>query len=207
MLQEWVETRGGEAFPPAFQLLAERVGVASSGGGTDTHTPVRERRGQRERVMSPTKTEPPTNKLKDKPFVLTGRFPRYDGPILLSGKEAVKEFIERHGGKVTSGLTNSTDFLVIGSMPGLKSVIEAHDRGVQIVNPEQIEYVVMNDDMAVEDLAGSYPDAAIAILLENDTQVQRSTLPQDLDKGAENAQTASAVTGHNDGTGVGHING
>ena len=171
------------------------------------HTPGRERRGQRERVKSPTKTEPPTNKLADKCFVLTGRFPQQDGPILLSGKEAVKGFIERHGGKVRAGLTNSTDFLVIGGMPGPKSVMEAHDRGVQIVTLEQVEYVVMNDDMAVEDLAGPYPDAAIAILLESDTQVQRLPSPQDLDKGAENPQTASAVTGHNDGTGGGHRNG
>ena len=113
--------------------------------------------------MSPTKTEPHTNKLADKQFVLTGKFPRYDGLILLSGKEAVKEFIERHRGKVTSGFSNSTYFLVIGSMPGLKSVIEAHDRGEQIVTLEQVEYVVMNDDMAVAGLAGPYPNAAIAI--------------------------------------------
>ena len=38
MLRERVETRGGEVFPPALQLLADHVGVASSGGGTDTHT-------------------------------------------------------------------------------------------------------------------------------------------------------------------------
>ena len=37
--------------------------------------------------MSPTKTKPPTNKLADKRFVLTGKFPQQDGPILLSGKE------------------------------------------------------------------------------------------------------------------------
>ena len=61
----------------------------------------------------------------------------------------------------------------------------------------------MNDDMAVVDLAGPYPESAIAILLENGTQVQRLPSPQDLDKGSENAQTASAVAGPNDGIGGG----
>ena len=119
----------------------------------------------------------------------------------------MREFIERHGGKVTSGFSNSTDFLVIGSTPGRKSVIEANDRRVQIVTLDQVESVIMNDDMAVADLAGPYPDAAIAILLENGTQVQRLPPPQDLDKGAENAQTASVATGTNDGIGGGHRNG
>ena len=207
MLREWVEARGCEAFPSSLQLLADRIGVALPGGQTDTPTPTRDRRGQRDRVTSPTKSEPPSNKLADKRFVLTGKWPRHDGPGLLSGKESVREFIERHGGKVTSGFSNSTDFLVIGSTPGRKSVIEANDRRVQIVTLDQVESVIMNDDMAVADLAGPYPDAAIAILLENGTQVQRLPPPQDLDKGAENAQTASVATGTNDGLGGGHRNG
>ena len=66
MLREWVEARGREAFPPSLQLLADRIGVAALGGETDTHTPTRERRGQRERVSSPTKTAAPSNKLADK---------------------------------------------------------------------------------------------------------------------------------------------
>ena len=65
----------------------------------------------------------------------------------------------------------------------------------------------MYDDMAVADLAGPYPDAAIAILLESDTQVQCLPSPQDLDKGAENAQTAGTATVPNDGIGGGHRNG
>jgi hypothetical protein len=119
----------------------------------------------------------------------------------------VKDLIERHGGRVTSGFSNSTDFLVIGNAPGQKSVVEANDRGVQIVTLDQVESVIMNDDMAVADLAGPYPDAANAILLENGTQVQRLPPPQDLDKGAENAQTARIAAGPNDGLGGGHKNG
>ncbi len=65
----------------------------------------------------------------------------------------------------------------------------------------------MNNDMAVVDLAGPYPDAANAILLENGTQVQRLPPPQDLDKGAENAQMARIAAGPNDGLGGGHKNG
>ena len=66
---------------------------------------------------------------------------------------------------------------------------------------------MMTCDMSVADLAGPYPDAAIAILLENDTQVQCLPSPQDLDNGAKNALTASDATSPNDGIGGGHRNG
>ena len=119
----------------------------------------------------------------------------------------MKDLIERHGGRVTSGFSNSTDFLVIGNSPGQKSVVEANDRGVQIVTLDQVESVIMYDNMAVVDLAGPYPDAANAILLEKGAQVQRLPPPQDLDKGAENTQTARIAAGPNDGLGGGHKNG
>ena len=165
------------------------------------------RRGQRDRVLSPNKTELPGNKLADKRFVLTGKWPRPDGLSLLSGKETVKDLIERHGGRVTAGFSNSTDFLVVGDTPGQKSVIEANDRGIQIVTLDQVESVITNDDMAVADLAGPYPDIANAILFEKGTQVQRLPPPQDLNKGAEDAPTATVAAGPTDGIGGGHRDG
>jgi hypothetical protein len=65
----------------------------------------------------------------------------------------------------------------------------------------------MNDDMAVVDLAGPYPDTANAILLEKGTQVQRLPPPQDLDKSAEDVPMASVAAGPNDGLGGGHRDG
>ena len=202
MLKEWTETRGGEDLPPSLQLLAGRIGLAAY-----AHTPTRGRRGQRDKVSSPNKTELPGNKLAGKRFVLTGKWPRPDGLSLLSEKETVKDLIERHGGRVTAGFSNSTDFLVVGDTPGQKSVIEANDRGIQIVTLDQVESVITNDDMAVADLAGPYPDVANAILFEKGTQVQRLPPPQDLNKGAEDAPTATVAAGPTDGFGGGHRDG
>jgi hypothetical protein len=82
MLREWVETCGGEDLPPSLQLLAGRIGIEA-----DAHTPTRGWRGQRDRVSSPTRTELPGNKLADKRFVLTGKWPRPDGLSRSPGKK------------------------------------------------------------------------------------------------------------------------
>ena len=77
----------------------------------------------------------------------------------------MKELVEKHGGRVTSGFSKITNFLVIGDSPGQKRILDAHNKGIQIVTLDQVELVIINDDMVVADLAGPYPDAAIAILV------------------------------------------
>ena len=128
ILREWVETRGTEVLPPLLQLLADRIGVATPSRELDPHVPLHGQRGQRDRVSSPAKTLPPTKKLGDKRFVLNGKWSKPAGNGLLSGKETVKEFLEKHGGKVTAGVSNSTDFLVIGAAPGTKTDMDAHEK-------------------------------------------------------------------------------
>ncbi len=83
----------------------------------------------------------------------------------------MKDVIEKHGGKVTSSFSNTMNFLVIGTSPGPKKILNVHDKGIQIVTLDQVNSVIVNDDMAVEDLAGPYPDAAMAILAELGIQV------------------------------------
>jgi hypothetical protein len=85
--------------------------------------------------------------------------------------------------------------------------VEAHERGIQIITLEQVESVIINDDMAVADLDGPYPDAAYAILTENGIQVQRSTQQQDLEDGANDTTTANAAAGPNVELGEGHRDG
>jgi hypothetical protein len=161
----------------------------------------------RNRSSSPFKTGPPRNKLEDKRFVLSSARPGLGGTGLTAGKEAVKEFVEKHGGRVTSGFSKITNFLVIGDSPGQKRILDAHNKGIQIVTLDQVESVIINDDMVVADLAGPYPDAAIAILVENGIQVQRLPPLQDLEEGAEDTPTAKDAIGPNVGSGVSHRDG
>jgi BRCT domain type II-containing protein len=134
-------------------------------------------------------------------------WPGLGGEGLTAGKDAVKVGIEKHGGKVTSGFSNIMNFLVIGTSPGPKKVLDAHAKGIQIVTLDQVNSVIANNDMAVEDLAGPYPDAAIAILAENGIQVQHLfPLPDLQEQSAMSTSTDIVVQGHNAGFGVGHRN-
>jgi hypothetical protein len=207
MLREWAGTCGDEDLPPPLQALADRIGVATVVQEPNPLTPARERRMLRNRSSSPFKTGPPRNKLEDKRFVLSGTWPGLGGTGLTAGKEAAKELVEKHGGRVTSGFSKITNFLVIGDSPGQKRILDAHNKGIQIVTLDQVESVIINDDMAVADLAGPYPDAAIAILVENGIQVQRLPPPQDLEEGAEDTPTAKDAIGPNVGSGVSHRDG
>jgi hypothetical protein len=51
-----------------------------------------------------------------------GTWPGLGGEGLTAGKDAVKAIIEKHGGKVTSGSSKITNFLVIGTAPGKSSM-------------------------------------------------------------------------------------
>ncbi len=83
-----------------------------------------------EKPTSPAKVIPLSSKLGGQCFVLTGTWPGLGGEGLTAGKEVVKVGIEKHGGKVTSGFSNVTNFLVIGTLPGPKKVLDAYDKGI-----------------------------------------------------------------------------
>jgi DNA ligase (NAD+) len=59
-------------------------------------------------------------------FVVTGTLPGFS-------RDEVKEFIEAHGGKVTSSISKSTSYLVLGENPGSK-LDKARELGVEIVD-------------------------------------------------------------------------
>jgi hypothetical protein len=208
MLREWAETHGTkEPLPPVLRSLANQIGVSTAQAEPNPSTPGRPRRGQREKPISPSKVIPPCSKLDVQRFVLTGTWPGLGGEGLTAGKEAVKAGIEKHGGKVTSGFSNITNFLVIGTSPGPKKILNVNHKGIQIVTLDQVNSVIVNDDMAIEDLAGPYPDAAMAILAELGIQVQRLLPPPDLqEQSAVSTSMDSVVQGQVAGPGVGHRN-
>lgn len=102
-----------------------------------------------------------------------------------AGKDAVRATIEKHCGRVTSRFSKIMNFLVIGTSPGHKKILDTHDKGIQIVTLDQVNSVITNDDMAVVDLTGPYSDAAIAILIVNGIQVQHLLPLQDPQESAE----------------------
>ncbi len=123
--------------------------------------------------------------------MLTSTWPGLGGEGLSAGKDAVKAIIEKHGGKVTSGFSKITNFLVIRTTPSPKKVLDAHEQGIQIMEFDQIRSVIVNNDIDVPDLTGPYPDANHAILSKNNIQVKRPPpLPDSSEHCAAGTSTA-----------------
>lgn len=76
---------------------------------------------------------------KPKRFVLTGIFPKLESSTkrissLNHGKAQVTRLIEDFGGVVRTAVSGQTDFLLVGSEPGVRKLTEARDRGVPLIN-------------------------------------------------------------------------
>ncbi|MGB9669079.1 MAG: BRCT domain-containing protein, partial [Anaerolineales bacterium] len=63
-------------------------------------------------------------------FVITGTLERFT-------REEAKEFIERHGGKVTDSVSKKTSYLVVGSNPGSK-LDKAKELNIPILTEEEL---------------------------------------------------------------------
>lgn len=72
-------------------------------------------------------TEPVSNKLGGKNFVVSGVFNGYE-------RDEIKEVIEANGGKVLSGVSGKTDFLVAGDQMGPSKREKAEKLGVRIIS-------------------------------------------------------------------------
>jgi DNA ligase (NAD+) len=64
-------------------------------------------------------------------FVITGTLPTWS-------REDAKNFIEQHGGKVTTSVSKKTDYLVLGESPGSK-FDKAQALGVPTVDEEGLK--------------------------------------------------------------------
>ena len=72
-----------------------------------------------------------SNKLNGKTFVLTGT-------LNSTSREEAKDKVRELGGKVSSSVSQKTDYLVAGSEPGSK-YIKAENMGVKIINEEEFK--------------------------------------------------------------------
>jgi DNA ligase (NAD+) len=68
-------------------------------------------------------------------FVITGTLPTFS-------REAAKEFIEAHGGKVTDSVSKKTNYLVLGENPGSK-LEKAKALGVKIISEEDLKKMAL----------------------------------------------------------------
>jgi DNA ligase (NAD+) len=69
-----------------------------------------------------------------KSFVLTGT-------LSSMSREAAKEIIQEHGGKVTGTVSKKTDFVVAGEAPGSKFT-DAQKLGIAILTEEQFQELI-----------------------------------------------------------------
>jgi BRCT domain type II-containing protein len=91
-------------------------------------------------------------------FVLTGIFPEVGGGMGLNlGKERLKTMIESFGGKVTSGLSGKTNFLVVGLQPGFCKVADAKRRNIPMVDIMALQARILGQVESLE-AAGPPPE-------------------------------------------------
>ncbi len=74
------------------------------------------------------------NKLKGKRFVFTGALKKYN-------RREAKERVDSAGGRVTSSVSSSTDFVVAGESPGSK-LKKARELGVRVISEEDFTDIV-----------------------------------------------------------------
>ncbi len=69
------------------------------------------------------------NKLENKKFVVSGSFKHFS-------RDALKESIEKHGGKVVSSVSKNTDYLLAGEKPGPSKVSKAQSLNIPIISED-----------------------------------------------------------------------
>jgi hypothetical protein len=207
ILCEWVNTQGTELLPPLLASLAACVGVSMEPEEPNPSTPGwTSRRGKQEKPISPAKVATPSKAFEGQRFVLSGMWPGLVGSQGLTlGKDMVKAIIEQHSRKVSASFLHLTNFLVIGEAPGPKKVLGAHEKGIQIVEVDQVNSIIFNNNMTVKDLSCPYPETALTILEENGIQVKRPPPPSDpLEQCTVGTSTDLVVHSQEDGSGAGH---
>ncbi|MDM8514983.1 NAD-dependent DNA ligase LigA [Desulfobacterales bacterium HSG16] len=85
-------------------------------------------------VLAPDRSEPKTNKLEAKTFVLTGT-------LSSMTRSEAKKLIEQAGGKVTGSLSKKTSYLIAGKNPGSK-LGKAEKLGVEIIDEQAFDSLV-----------------------------------------------------------------
>mmetsp|Transcript_26596 Transcript_26596/g.63767 ORF Transcript_26596/g.63767 Transcript_26596/m.63767 type:complete len:120 (+) Transcript_26596:156-515(+) len=86
------------------------------------------------------------DRLEDKRFVATGIFPELGGGFGLKvGRDRLKEMIESFGGKVTTGISGRTNFVIVGDEPGAKRLEEAKSKGIPAIERTTLQKILIGE--------------------------------------------------------------
>jgi hypothetical protein len=157
MVDEWTADHIDEPTPPQLAALAACAGLTLEKVAS---TP--SRRGKKDKVDTPAASEGAiANSLKGLRCVPSGTWPDLGGGQgLTSGKLHLKSSIKKFGGSVTMMFSHLTNVLVVGTSPGPKMVIDAHEKKVKIIDIDQLTKIIVGGlviiDLETEDYVGGY---------------------------------------------------
>ena len=80
---------------------------------------------------------------EDSPQALAGKTLVVTGTLVKYKRDEIKELIESHGGRASSSVSKSTDYLVAGEKAGSK-LTKAESLGVEILTEDQFEALISN---------------------------------------------------------------
>jgi BRCT domain type II-containing protein len=83
----------------------------------------------------------------------------------------VKSCIERFGGKVTLAISGLTDALIIGEKLGDKKLIQAHKKGVKVIDITTLNHLIIGE-LSLDKVQTKYPSAQGASVQTEDHPVQ-----------------------------------
>jgi DNA ligase (NAD+) len=94
--------------------------------------------GIAEEPAEPAAAEAPTHPLAGMTFVVTGTLPSYS-------RAEIEALIQRHGGRVTSSVSQKTSYVVAGASPGSK-LTKAHSLGVSVLDEDGLHALLSADE-------------------------------------------------------------
>jgi BRCT domain type II-containing protein len=103
-----------------------------------------------------------------------------------------------------------TNFLVVGTSPGPKKVIEANKKKVKIIDIDKLTKIIAGKLVIIDLATDDYPEAAITVLEAKNIQVQRHPSSSRSDTQAAEGAAGNNILERSDdaiAVGDGHSNG
>ncbi len=85
-----------------------------------------------------------SNSLAGKSFVVSGKF-------TIFGRDELKALIEKHGGKLLSGVSANVTYLVAGDKMGPAKLQKAEKLGVKIIDEQQFSQIISSEEATEQD--------------------------------------------------------